>query len=132
MFAREVKCSGASQKRRYNSVRFPLPALRERAWCENFNAMLEDAGHYELIFFVSAAAFICFQMVHGWRLGVVRQMVHLFALVVSYLVAIFSGKLAMPLLRFIGYPDIVLSMIAGLVMAAIVYGSITVIGAILF
>jgi uncharacterized membrane protein required for colicin V production len=111
----------------------PQAALRERAGCGNFNAMPEDAaGRYELIFLVSAAAFICFQMVHGWRLGVVRQMVHLFALVVSYLVAIFSGKLAMPLLRFIGYPDIVLSMIAGLVLAGIVYVSITAIGTILF
>lgn len=95
--------------------------------------MPEDAAdRYQLIFFVAAAVFILVQMVRGWRLGVVRQLVHLLAMLVAYVVALLAGKFAAPIFHPLGYPDIIASLIAGLVVAAIVYVSITTAGAILF
>lgn len=94
--------------------------------------MAEDVDRYQMVFFISAALFICFQIVRGWQLGIVRQLVHLFALVVSYVVAIFAGRLAAPLFRPLGYPNIVVSFVVGMVLAILVYVSITMAGAILF
>lgn len=85
-----------------------------------------------MIFFVAAAMLVFTQMVRGWRLGVVRQLINLLALIVAYPVAIFAGRLAAPLFRPLGYPDILISLVVGSLLALIVYACIASAGAILF
>ena len=62
-----------------------------------------------------------------------RQLVRVFAVVAAYLCAIFGGRILLPLLRpFLKVPDILISLVAGAILAFIVYFAISTIGAILF
>ncbi|MEA3188308.1 MAG: hypothetical protein QOD99_2138 [Chthoniobacter sp.] len=92
----------------------------------------EDADRFRLIFLIAAALFVLVQVVRGWRSGVVRQLVNLLALIVAYAVAIFGGRLAVPVFRPIGYPDFLVSLIAGSIMAMVAFTAISLTGRILF
>ncbi len=94
--------------------------------------MSDEADSWQAIFFASAAIFIAYQMFRGWRLGVVRQLVNLFALILAYGVAIFGGTSVVPVLRPLGYPDFIVSLVAGSIMASLVFASISFLGRILF
>jgi hypothetical protein len=72
------------------------------------------------------------QSIRGWRLGVVRQLVNLLALVAAYGTAMAAGKLAVPILHPLGYPDLLVSAITGAVVGAVVYLAVAAAGAILF
>lgn len=94
--------------------------------------MRDDADSWQTIFLLSGALFVAFQMFRGWRLGVVRQLVNLLALIVCYGVAIFGGRLAVPVLRPLGYPDFIVSLLAGALMALVVFLAISALGRLLF
>jgi len=94
--------------------------------------MFEDANHWQVVFFASAALFIAYQVVRGWRLGIVRQMVNLVALAAGYATAIFGGRLAAPIFRPLGYPDFIVSLVAGSVLAFVVFTAVSAAGAVLF
>ena len=66
-----------------------------------------------LVFLIGASLVVLFQAIKGWRLGLVRQLVRLGAIVAAYAVGFFGGKPFAPLLRPLGYPDFVLQAIAG-------------------
>lgn len=83
-------------------------------------------------FFAVAALFVFYQMMRGWQRGVMRQVFHLLALVCAYAAAWFGRGLLVPVLRPLGYPDFVLSALAGTLLAFLVFFVITAIGAILF
>ena len=88
---------------------------------------------WQTIFLSFACVLILFEVVRGWRLGVMRQLMRVFAVVAAYLCAIFGGRFLLPLLRpFLKIPDILISLIAGAILAFIVYFAISTIGAILF
>ena len=88
---------------------------------------------WQTIFLSFACVLILFEVVRGWRLGVMRQLVRVFAVVAAYLCAIFGGRILLPLLRpFLKVPDILISLVAGAILAFIVYFAISTIGAILF
>jgi hypothetical protein len=69
------------------------------------------------------------QSIRGWRLGVVRQLVNLLALVAAYGAAMASGRLMTPLLHRLGYPDLLVSVIAGAVIGCVVYVAVAALGA---
>jgi hypothetical protein len=94
--------------------------------------MFEDVDHWQFIFFISAAAFVAYQMFRGWRLGVVRQLVNLVALIAAYAVAIFGGRMAVPVFNFLHYPDFIVSFVAGSILAVIGFVAIATVGRILF
>lgn len=94
--------------------------------------MFDDANHWQVVFFVSAAVFLTYQVVRGWRLGVARQLVNLLALAAGYATAIFGGRLAAPIFRPLGYPDFIVSLVAGSVLAFIVFAALSSLGALLF
>lgn len=97
------------------------------------DAMATGSSLWQTIFISFALLLIAFQVVRGWRLGIVRQMVRLLAVVSAYAAAIFGGGLLLPLLRpMLQVPDLFISIGAGTVLALIVYFAINTTGAILF
>ncbi len=94
--------------------------------------MTQGSNAWQITFFFAAALFVAFQIVRGWRLGVVRQLFNMLGLVAAYLVAIFGGRLAAPVFRPLGYPDIVVSTVAGALLGIVVFAVISATGAIVF
>lgn len=88
---------------------------------------------WQTIFFAFAALLILFEVVRGWRLGLLRQLVRVVAVIAAYATAWFGGKLLVPMLRpLIKLPDFLIAIIAGAVLALIVYVVLTSGGTILF
>lgn len=88
---------------------------------------------WQTVFISFALVLILFEMVRGWRLGLVRQGVRLLALAAAYATGIFAGPILLPLLRpFLRLPDLIISVLGGAVLALIVYAAISTLGAILF
>ena len=95
--------------------------------------MAAGSALWQTIFISFALVLIAFEVVRGWRLGVVRQLVRLLAIVSAYAAALLGGRMLLPLLRpFLQLPDLFISIAAGAILALIVYWAINMIGAILF
>jgi len=87
---------------------------------------------FQLLFFGGSGLLVLIQSIRGWRLGVVRQLVNLVALVLAYGAAIISGRILTPVLHPIGYPDLLVSVFVGSIFGAVIYLALTVLGAIIF
>ena len=88
---------------------------------------------WQAVFISFGVVFVCFEVVRGWRLGLIRQLVRVAALVVAYAAGVLGGRLLVPITRpFLKMPDIVLSILAGAVLALVVYALVTSMGMILF
>ena len=88
---------------------------------------------WQLVFVSFAIVLVLFEVLRGWRRGLARQIARLGALVVAYFVAFFGGKFVLPLVRpFLKLPDIALSILAGGVLALILYAVINGLGTVLF
>ncbi|MFL6531254.1 MAG: CvpA family protein [Chthoniobacterales bacterium] len=88
---------------------------------------------WQTIFFSFAALIMLLQILRGWRLGLPRQLVRLAALVGAYSVALWGGRMLVPLLRpMIKVPDFVISALGGAILAMIVYSLVNTVGTILF
>ena len=95
--------------------------------------MTTGSSLWQMIFVSFALILILFEVVRGWRRGAVRQVVRLFALGAAYAVAFFGGPMLLPLVRpFLRAPDFFISIVAGAILALVVYAGITTLGAILF
>jgi uncharacterized membrane protein required for colicin V production len=69
---------------------------------------------WQAVFISFGVVFILFEVIRGWRLGLIRQLVRVAALVMAYAAAIFGGRLLVPITRpFVKMPDLVLSILAG-------------------
>src|SRR5262249_51164722 len=80
-----------------------------------------------------AAILILFEVVRGWRLGLMRQIMRLIGLGAAYAAAFFGGSLLVPAMRsFFKIPDPVLSILCGAILAFAAYLVVSGIGAILF
>jgi uncharacterized membrane protein required for colicin V production len=74
-----------------------------------------------------------FEVLRGWRRGIARQLARLGALIAAYFAAFYAGRIVMPLLRpVLKMPDVVLSILAGGVLALVVYAIISGLGTVLF
>jgi Colicin V production protein len=88
---------------------------------------------WQTVFLSFACVLILFEVVRGWRLGLMRQLIRAVAIAAAYASAIFGGKFLLPMLRpFLKVPDIVIVAIGGAILAFIVYFVIATVGAILF
>jgi hypothetical protein len=88
---------------------------------------------WQAVFISFGVILILLEVVRGWRLGLIRQLVRVAALVAAYAAAFYGGRLVLPLVRsFLKMPDIVLSILGGTVLALVVYASITFLGMIFF
>src|SRR5476651_1679648 len=65
---------------------------------------------WQMVFISFAIVLILFEIVRGWRLGMMRQLMRVAAVVAGYVAAYFGGDLLVPLLRSsLKMPDIVIS-----------------------
>jgi hypothetical protein len=88
---------------------------------------------WQLVFVSFAVILILFELLRGWRRGVARQLARLGALIAAYFAAFFCGKLLVSLVRpFVSMPDMALSVLAGIVLAVVVYGVINACGTLFF
>ena len=95
--------------------------------------MTAGSSLWQIIFVSFALILIAFEIVRGWRLGLLRQAVRLLALVCAYGAAIFGGQLLLPVVQpFLSLPDFFISIVAGALLALLVYFVINALGAILF
>ena len=88
---------------------------------------------WQTVFLSFAVVLLLLEMLRGWRLGILRQLMRGAAIIAAYAAAWFGGGLLVPLLRpILNWPDFVISMIGGALLALIVYGVIASLGSILF
>jgi hypothetical protein len=88
---------------------------------------------WQAVFISFGVVLVLFEVVRGWRLGLMRQLVRVAALVAAYAAAFYGGRTVVPLVRpFLKMPDIVLSILGGAVLALCVYASIISLGMISF
>ena len=88
---------------------------------------------WQLAFVSFALLVILFEVLRGWRLGLARQLARLAALIAAYFAAFFGGKFMAPIVRpFFKMPDALLSIVAGAVLALMVYAIINGLGALWF
>jgi membrane protein required for colicin V production len=88
---------------------------------------------WQTVFISFAVVLILLEIIRGWRLGILRQLVRVAAVIAAYATAFFCGNLVVPLLRpLVSMPDIVLSALAGAILALLVYATIAGLGSVLF
>jgi hypothetical protein len=88
---------------------------------------------WQTVFLSFAIVLLLFEVVRGWRLGILRQLMRGAAIIAAYAAAYFGGDLMLPLLRpVLKWPDFILSTIGGALLALVVYGVIASLGSILF
>jgi hypothetical protein len=100
------------------------------------SAMPSVAGSpfWQVVFVSFGVVLILFEVVRGWRLGLMRQITRLVALGAAYAAAFLGGSsLLVPIARPVfKMPDAVLSLLCGAALALITYAVISGVGAILF
>ena len=95
--------------------------------------MNDSSSFWQLVFVSFALVLIVFEVVRGWRVGLVRQLVRLLALVSAYAAGLFGGRMLLPVVRlFFRAPDFVLSLVTGAALALVIYAAINSVGALLF
>lgn len=88
---------------------------------------------WQIVFVSFAVALVLFEMLRGWNRGIARQLARLAALIAAYFAAFFGGAPLVPILRpYINMPDRVVSIIAGALLALIIYALINALGAVFF
>ncbi len=88
---------------------------------------------WQTVFLSFAGILLLLEVIRGYRLGLPRQLMRGAAVIAAYAAAYFGGDLLVPLLRpILNWPDFVLSMLGGALLALIVYGVIGSLGTILF
>jgi hypothetical protein len=88
---------------------------------------------WQVVFVSFGVILILFEVVRGWRLGLMRQIMRLIALGTAYAAAFLGGSLFVPIARsFFKMPDAVLSILCGAILALAAYALVCGVGAILF
>ena len=97
------------------------------------NSTAAGSTLWQTIFVSFAIVLLLFEIVRGYRLGLPRQLMRGAAVIAAYAAAYFGGKLMLPLLRpVLKWPDFIVSMIGGALLAIVVYGVIASLGSLLF
>jgi uncharacterized membrane protein required for colicin V production len=88
---------------------------------------------WQFVFVSLAIVVLLLEIIHGWRLGLVRQLVRVIAIVVAYSSAFFGARATVPLMHpFFKLPDPILAVLGGAILAAVLFVAINLIGAFLF
>jgi uncharacterized membrane protein required for colicin V production len=94
--------------------------------------MRDGVDSMPLVLLAAGAILVLLQAWRGWRLGIVRQVISLLAIVLAYVAAFFGGRHLIPFLRPIGLPDQLLGIGGGALLGTLVFLVISVVGAVLF
>ena len=88
---------------------------------------------WQLVFVSFAVVIILLEIIHGWRLGLVRQTVRLIAIVVAYSSGFFGARATVPIMRsYFKLPDPILGALGGAFLGLILFVAVNVTGAFLF
>jgi hypothetical protein len=88
---------------------------------------------YQIAFLVCAVLFVAFTAWHGWRLGILRQIISILALAAAYIIGYFGGGTLGRLLRhFIDLPERALAVMGAVALGFIIYCCITLLGVVAF
>jgi hypothetical protein len=88
---------------------------------------------WQIVFLSFAAVLLLLEVIRGYRLGLPRQLMRGAAIICAYAAAYFGGQLLLPLLQpILKWPDFILTMIGGAILALVIYGLIASLGSILF
>jgi len=88
---------------------------------------------WQVVFASFGVILILFEVMRGWRLGLMRQITRLIALGAAYGAAFLGGSFCVPVARsFFKMPDPVLSILCGAILALVAYALVSGVGAILF
>jgi hypothetical protein len=88
---------------------------------------------WQIVFLSFAAVLLLLEVVRGYRLGLPRQLMRGAAIICAYAAAYFGGQILLPLLQpILKWPDFILTMIGGAILALVIYGLIASLGSILF
>jgi Colicin V production protein len=91
------------------------------------------APGWQFVFMSLAIVVLLLEIIHGWRLGLVRQLVRVIAIVVAYSCAFFAAQATVPFMHsFFKLPDPILAVLGGAILAAILFAAVNLIGAFLF
>ncbi len=92
-----------------------------------------SGSNWQIVFVSLAVIILLLEVIHGWRLGLIRQLVRVIAIVVAYSCAFFAAGATVPLLRpHLKLPDPILAAVGGAILAFILFAAINLIGAFLF
>jgi len=92
-----------------------------------------SSSTWQLVFVSLAIVILLLEVIHGWRLGLIRQLVRVIAIIVAYSCGFFGASATVPLLRpHLSLPDPILAPIGGAILAFLVFAVINAIGALVF
>jgi uncharacterized membrane protein required for colicin V production len=102
---------------------------------DNPQSAISSSGSllWQLVFVSFAVILMLFEVVRGWRLGLMRQIMRLAAIAAGCTAGFFGGRPFVPLARaFLKMPDPILSILCGAALALITCVALSGLGAILF
>ncbi|PYK68369.1 MAG: hypothetical protein DME45_07810 [Verrucomicrobia bacterium] len=92
-----------------------------------------SGSNWQIVFVSLAIVILLLEVIHGWRLGLIRQLVRVIAIIVAYSCGFFAAGTTVPLLRsHLKLPDPILAAVGGAILAFILFTAINLIGAFLF
>jgi Colicin V production protein len=92
-----------------------------------------SSSTWQLVFVSLAVVILLLEVIHGWRLGLIRQLVRVIAIIVAYSCGFFAAGATVPLLRpHLKLPDPILAAVGGAILAFILFAAINLIGAFFF
>ena len=92
-----------------------------------------SASTWQLVFISLAVVILLLEIIHGWRLGLIRQLVRVIAIIVAYGCGFFAAKATVPIMRsYLKLPDPVLAILGAAILAFILFAVINLTGAFLF
>lgn len=95
--------------------------------------MTSGSTLWQIVFLSFAVVLLLFEVIRGYRLGLPRQLMRGLAVIAAYAAGYFGGNLLLPLLRpVLNWPDFIISMIGGGLLAIVTYGVIASLGTLLF
>jgi uncharacterized membrane protein required for colicin V production len=94
--------------------------------------MRDGVDSWPLVLLAVGAIIVLLQAWRGWRLGIVRQVISLLAIVLAYAAAFLGGRHLVPFLRPIGLPDQLLGIAGGALLGTFVFLGVSLLGAVLF
>jgi len=91
------------------------------------------SSNWQLVFVSLAVVILLLEIIHGWRLGLIRQLVRVIAIIVAYACGFFAANTTIPIMRScLKLPDPILAILGGAILAFIFFAAINLIGAFLF
>src|SRR5207245_11145023 len=88
---------------------------------------------WQYVFISLAIVIVLLEIIHGWRLGLVRQLVRVIAIIVAYSCAFFGARATVPIMRsFLNLPDPILAVLGGAIVAAFLFAGFNLTASCLF